>query len=151
MSELQYASPFERLIARIIDKVVITLPIYLWFGFNSNLKTVDYIANGILLVAIVLLNVLWNGQTVGKKVMKIRIQSYQEKKLHIGHYLLREFAFTLYPFYLLTQPIIKTGWLFWMLSTIVLILMYGRGIHDFAARTVVVRTEAKPLPESKES
>ncbi|MCL5289819.1 MAG: RDD family protein [Bacillota bacterium] len=148
MSEPQYASPFERLIARIIDKVIITLPVYLWFGFQSNQVIIETIAGGILLVAIVLLNVVWDGQTVGKKAMKIRIQSNQNKKLHAGHYLLREFAFTLYPFYLMTQPIIQTSWLFWMLSTIVLILMYGRGIHDFAARTIVVRTQPKPVPES---
>ncbi|SHE93399.1 RDD family protein [Desulforamulus putei] len=151
MSEFQYASPFERLIARIIDKVVITLPIYLWFGFHGNQKIIETIAGGILLASIVLLNVLWNGQTVGKKVMKIRIHSYQDKKLHMGHYLLREFAFTLYPVYLLTHPVIKTSWLFWMLSTIVLILMYGRGLHDFAARTMVVKTQANTVPLNKES
>ncbi|CCO08200.1 RDD family protein [Desulforamulus hydrothermalis] len=149
MSELPYASPFERLIARIIDKVVITLPIYLWLGWQNNQKTIETIAGGFLLAAIVLLNIVWHGQTVGKRVMKIRIQAYNSKKLHPGRYLLREFAFTLYPVYLLTYPLVKTGWLFWMLTTIVLILMYGRGLHDYAAGTVVIKTD--PVAATGES
>lgn len=135
-----YASPFERLIARIIDKVVITLPIFLWFGTPGNEKTVEIIGGAVLLVVIVLLNVLWGGQTVGKRMMKIRIQSNSGQPLNALHYLLREFLFTLYPLYLVTNPIVQTGWLFWMLTTMVLILMYGRGIHDHLAKTVVAKT-----------
>lgn len=141
MTTLNYASPFERLIARIIDKVVITLPVFLWFGGQSNLR-VEAIGGGLLLVAIVLLNVLWDGQTVGKRIMKIKIQSAGTSKLSVGHYLVRELFFTVYPVYLLSNTFIQTTWLFWMLTTMVLILMYGRGLHDFIARTQVVKTTA---------
>ncbi|ABO48997.1 RDD domain containing protein [Desulforamulus reducens MI-1] len=140
MNDVSYASPFERLIARIIDKVVITLPVYLWFGTQNNQRMLETIGGGILLVTIVLLNLLWDGQTVGKRVMKIKIDTANGDKLHLGHYLLREFSFTIYPVYLLTYPVIKTVWMFWMLTTMVLILMYGRGIHDMLARTMVVKT-----------
>lgn len=148
MDEVTYASPFERLIARIIDKVIITMPIFLWFGGYTNQRLVEAIGGGLLLMTIVLLNLLWDGQTVGKRVMKIKIQSYAGNKLNIGHYLLREFSFTIYPLYLLTLPLIKTVWMFWMLSTIVLILMYGRGIHDHLAKTMVVRTVAADVKAS---
>lgn len=141
-----YASPFERLIARIIDKVVITLPVFLWFGADGNQKTVETIGGAILLVAIVLLNVLWDGQTVGKRMMKIRIRANDGGSLHPGQYLLREFLFTLFPLYLLAHPLVQMGWLFWMLTTMVLILMYGRGIHDHLVKTVVVRTVAPAIP-----
>ena len=146
MTTLNYASPFERLIARIIDKVVITLPVFLWFGEQST-QMVEVIGGGILLVAIVVLNVLWDGQTVGKRFMKIKIQSNKEGKLNIGHYLVRELFFTVYPVYLLSNSIIQTTWLFWMLTTIVLILMYGRGLHDFIAHTQVVKTTVVSVPE----
>lgn len=143
MTEINFATPFERLIARIIDKVVITLPVYLWV--TGDQKSVEIIGGGILLVTIVLLNHFWDGQTVGKRVMNIKIQSYTGSKLNILHYLLREFTFTLYPVYLLTNGVVRTGWLFWMLTTIALILMYGRGIHDFLAKTTVVRTESHAI------
>lgn len=143
MTTLNYASPFERLIARIIDKVVITAPIYLWFGTQNNQKMIEAIGGGVLLVVIIILNLLWDGQTVGKKVMKIKIGSNKGEKLHFGHYLLREFCFTLFPVYLITNTVVQTAWLFWMLTTMVLVLMYGRGIHDFLAQTTVVKTQVK--------
>ncbi|GAB6181673.1 hypothetical protein JCM14036_29920 [Desulfotomaculum defluvii] len=137
-----YASPFERLVARVIDKVVITAPIYLWFGTQNNQRTIEAIGGATLLITIVILNLLWDGQTVGKRIMKIRIGSYKGQNLHLGHYLLREFSFTLFPVYLLTYPVIQTAWMFWMLTTMVLVLMYGRGIHDFLAQTTVIKTQA---------
>ncbi|SHK22293.1 RDD family protein [Desulforamulus aeronauticus] len=147
MTTVNYASPFERLIARIIDKVVITLPVFLWFGGQSSQK-VEVIGGGILLVAIVVLNVLWDGQTVGKRIMKIRIQSNKEAPLNAGHYLVRELFFTIYPVYLLSNSIIQTTWLFWMLTTMVLILMYGRGLHDFIAHTHVVKATVVNVTEN---
>ncbi|AQS58181.1 RDD family protein [Desulforamulus ferrireducens] len=141
MTTVNYATPFERLIARIIDKFVITLPVFIWFGGQSNLM-VEAIGGGILLVAIVVLNVLWDGQTVGKRVMKIRIQSNGTTKLTAAHYLVRELFFTVYPVYLLANTLVQTAWLFWMLTTMVLILMYGRGLHDYIARTQVVKVNA---------
>lgn len=145
MTEISYAAPFERLIARIIDKVVITLPVYLWLSGEQ--KTMEAIGGGILLVTIVLLNYFWDGQTVGKRVMNIRIQSSTGGRLNMLHYLWREFTFTLYPFYVywLSNAVFRFGWLFWMLTTIVLVLMYGRGIHDFLSGTVVARTEAHAI------
>ncbi|RYD03938.1 hypothetical protein N752_17805 [Desulforamulus aquiferis] len=89
----------------------------------------------------VLLNYLWDGQTVGKRFMKIRVVSYEGGKLNIFHYLIRELTFNLYPIYLLTHSWIKTGWTIWMIATILLILQYGRGLHDMFGRTKVI-TEA---------
>lgn len=146
-----YASPFERLIARIIDKVVITLPVFLWFGPQGNQKTVETIGGAIMLVAIVLLNVIWDGQTVGKHLMKIRIQSNSGSKLNFFHYLLREFLFTLFPIYLITQPLVQVCWLFWMLTTMALILMYGRGIHDHLVKTVVIRTVPRSIKNTTQN
>lgn len=152
MSDLKFATPFERLIARIIDKVVITLPVYLWFGIGNNRQYVEAIGGGVLLVCAVLLNCLWDGQTVGKRVMKIRITSATGNKLTVLHYLCREFILTLYPVYLLTHPVVRTLWMFWMLSTILLVMVYGRGIHDFGVKTIVVKavsTDQAQIPATR--
>jgi len=151
MSDLHLATPFERLIARIIDKVVITAPVFLWFIGRPDQKMTETIGGGILLVCVVLLNCLWDGQTVGKRMMKIKISSPTGGKLNIARYLLREFAFTIYPVYLLTQPLVRTAWFVWMMATIMLVLFYGRGLHDLVAKTVVVKAEAREKSDSPAS
>lgn len=149
MTTLNYATPFQRLIARIIDKVVITAPIYIWFGFQDNQTTVETIGGFVLLITIIILNLRWDGQTVGKRLMKIRIRSKNGEQLHFVHYLLREFSFNLFPIYLITNQIVQTVWMFWMITSIVLIIKFRRGIHDFLAQTVVVKDGVTEITEVK--
>lgn len=108
---------------------------------------IEPIAGAILLIYVVLLNYLWDGQTVGKRFMKIRITSHTGGKLNIFNYLLRELTFNLYPLYLITHTWVTTGWTIWMIATSLLILQYGRGLHDMFGKTMVIKTE---VPDNAE-
>lgn len=140
MDNTAYASVFERLIARVIDKIIVTAPLYLILTGPMDRITKDAIMGCALLVYVVALTYLWNGQTPGKKIMKIKIASAKDQKLSLGHYAWREITFNLFPLFLIQNQVIQALWMIWILTSVGLIIKGDRGIHDFAAKTVVIST-----------
>lgn len=119
-----------RVLASILDALIIGLPIgliiYLLTGNmeNENLPS--------LLVSIysMLLPIIWQGYTVGKRIMKVRIVKVDGSKLGIGAMLMRVFVAGL--IYAVTLGI----------GLIVSAFMVGlrqdkRGLHDLIAGTYV--------------
>lgn len=97
------ASSVKRIIAYVID-LAIYLPIALLFQYTSrNLRNIGgpenernalYMMISIIIFAILLYGYLpsnWKGQTIGKKICKIRIVPTDGKKIDFSKYLIREF------------------------------------------------------------
>lgn len=97
------------------------------------------------------------GQTIGKKIMKLRVVANKDKKLKIWNYLLRiiilnNVLFTLIntvavyltkglTFYYITYIISTLTSLMYMLNLMMIMFRRdGRGIHDYIAGTKVINT-----------
>ena len=122
------ASPVKRFFAYLID-LVIYLPIALVFqymtvnlraqGGAENERNALYMTISIVIFAVLLYGYLpqkWQGQTIGKKLFKIRIVPTDNKKIEFSRYLIREFLIK-----------VTIGWgavpvsaLFWLYETYVL-------------------------------
>lgn len=97
------ASPVKRFLAYLID-LVIYLPIALVFqymtvnlraqGGAENERNALYMTISIVIFAVLLYGYLphkWQGQTIGKKLFKVRIIPTDNKKIEFSRYLIREF------------------------------------------------------------
>jgi uncharacterized RDD family membrane protein YckC len=149
------ASFGRRFLARLIDLLLISIPltlISLPFGgadvttdegdfndivteMNSSEQWVWTLITVIALVVYEWLMVRRNGQTVGKQLMKLRVAMLSDGRTpHSSTALLRAIV------------LLAPAWLCWCLwwpITIVMILVdkpYKQGLHDKAAKTVVVST-----------
>ena len=127
---------------------------------------------GLLVLYFGLYQCLANGQTLGKKVLKIRIESVKDKKLNIGNYLLRcvilnnvifRILIIIGPFMMKANPFntysyvvsIIEGTIECIIFALVMLRQDGRGLHDFIAGTKVVNlnapiAEESPVEEKKE-
>ena len=112
---------------------------------------------------------LSKGQTLGKKLMKIKVTSNKDKKLNVGNYLLRIFilnnmifsiwvAISVYifdstTFYYVVYVTSLVESLVLMVNLLMITLRKdNRGIHDLLAGTIVVPTEViTPIDEEKVS
>ena len=154
------ASPIKRFFAYLID-LVIYLPIALVFqymtvnlraqGGAENERNALYMTISIVIFAVLLYGYLpqkWQGQTIGKKLFKIRIVPTDNKKIEFFRYLIREFLIK-----------VTIGWgavpvsaLFWLYETYVLkrknpIMLYDKLLN---MRVVAAEEQQKVVKEKED-
>ena len=154
------ASIVKRFFAYLID-LAIYLPIAFVFQYTTanlraqggaeNERNALYMTISIVIFAVLLYGYLphkWNGQTIGKKLFKIRLVPTDNKKIEFSRYLIREFLIK-----------VTVGWaavpvsaLFWLYETYVLkrkdsIMLYDRLLN----MRVVAATEQPKEEKVKEN
>ena len=152
-------SPVKRFFAYLID-LVIYLPIAFVFqymtatlraqGGAENERNALYMTISIVIFAVLLYGYLphkWQGQTIGKKLFKVRIVPTDNKKIEFSRYLIREFLIK-----------VTIGWaavpvsaLFWLYETYILkrkdsIMLYDRLLN----MRVVAATEQPKVVKVEE-
>lgn len=132
---------------------------------NYDLYRYSIVNNVISLVCILLyfgvLQMILKGQTIGKKIMNLRLVSNKDdKKLHIGNYLIRVvvlnniiftvtniiavYTLSAKAFYNFTYGLSFVQSTIWMIMVLMVVLRQdGRGLHDFLAGTKVI--DLKPI------
>lgn len=120
-----------RLGALLLDGIIVGIPASIVGSALMNGKSAEGFANGINLLYMLIVPVLWGGYTIGKRICGIRIRKLSGEPPGIGTMLLRTVVAGL--LYGLTFGI----------GTIVSAFMVGlredkRAIHDFIAGTKVV-------------
>ena len=153
------ASIVKRFFAYLID-LAIYLPIAFVFqymtatlraqGGAENERNALYMTISIVIFAVLLYGYLphkWQGQTIGKKLFKVRIVPTDNKKIEFSRYLIREFLIK-----------VTIGWaavpvsaLFWLYETYILkrkdsIMLYDRLLN----MRVVAATEQAKVEQIKE-
>lgn len=153
------ASIVKRFFAYLID-LAIYLPIAFVFqymtatlraqGGAENERNALYMTISIVIFAVLLYGYLphkWQGQTIGKKLFKIRLVPTDNKKIEFSRYLIREFLIK-----------VTVGWaavpvsaLFWLYETYILkrkdsIMLYDR----LLSMRVVAATEQPKVEKVKE-
>ena len=78
-----------RLLANILDGIIIGLPLGIISYFIAGDMEGDIFTNVLSLLYAVVLPVIWMGYTIGKKITGVRIVKINGKKLGIGSMLLR--------------------------------------------------------------
>ena len=154
------ASPVKRFLAYLID-LVIYLPIALIFqymtvnlraqGGAENERNALYMTISIVIFAVLLYGYLphkWQGQTIGKKLFKIRIIPTDNKKIEFSRYLIREFLIK-----------VTIGWgavpvsaLFWAYETYVLKRKNPTMLYDklLNMRVVAAEEQQKVVKEKED-
>lgn len=153
------ASIVKRFFAYLID-LAIYLPIAFVFQYTTanlraqggaeNERNALYMTISIVIFAVLLYGYLphkWQGQTIGKKLFKIRLVPTDNKKIEFSRYLIREFLIK-----------VTVGWaavpvsaLFWLYETYILkrkdsIMLYDR----LLSTRVVAATEQPKVEKTKE-
>ena len=153
------ASIVKRFFAYLID-LAIYLPIAFVFQYTTanlraqggaeNERNALYMTISIVIFAVLLYGYLphkWQGQTIGKKLFKIRLVPTDNKKIEFSRYLIREFLIK-----------VTVGWaavpvsaLFWLYETYILkrkdsIMLYDRLLN----MRVVAATEQPKVEKEKE-
>ena len=153
------ASIVKRFFAYLID-LAIYLPIAFVFQYTTanlraqggaeNERNALYMTISIVIFAVLLYGYLphkWQGQTIGKKLLKIRLVPTDNKKIEFSRYLIREFLIK-----------VTVGWaavpvsaLFWLYETYILkrkdsIMLYDRLLN----MRVVAATEQPKVEKEKE-
>ena len=153
------ASIVKRFFAYLID-LAIYLPIAFVFQYTTanlraqggaeNERNALYMTISIVIFAVLLYGYLphkWQGQTIGKKLLKIRVVPTDNKKIEFSRYLIREFLIK-----------VTVGWaavpvsaLFWLYETYILkrkdsIMLYDRLLN----MRVVAATEQPKEEKTKE-
>ncbi|KXB61085.1 RDD family protein [Gemella haemolysans] len=153
------ASVVKRFFAYLID-LAIYLPIAFVFQYTTanlraqggaeNERNALYMTISIVIFAVLLYGYLphkWQGQTIGKKLLKIRLVPTDNKKIEFSRYLIREFLIK-----------VTVGWaavpvsaLFWLYETYILkrkdsIMLYDRLLN----MRVVAATEQLKIEKTKE-
>ena len=153
------ASIVKRFFAYLID-LAIYLPIAFVFqymtatlraqGGAENERNALYMTISIVIFAVLLYGYLphkWQGQTIGKKLFKLRLVPTDNKKIEFSRYLIREFLIK-----------VTVGWaavpvsaLFWLYETYILkrkdsIMLYDRLLN----MRVVAATEQPKMEKTKE-
>ena len=153
------ASIVKRFFAYLVD-LAIYLPIAFVFQYTTanlraqggaeNERNALYMTISIVIFAVLLYGYLphkWQGQTIGKKLLKIRLVSTDNKKIEFSRYLIREFLIK-----------VTVGWaavpvsaVFWLYETYILkrkdsIMLYDRLLN----MRVVAATEQPKEEKTKE-
>ena len=141
----------EKLILRLMNKIV---------DLNYNINKYKVISSSISVVGFILyfavLQWALKGQTIGKKIMKIRVVANKEdKKLNVGNYILRSlilnniifsiiliigvYIFKAPGYYTLSMVVSYLQLLVMSLIMLMVVLRKDfRGLHDFVAGTKVI-------------
>ena len=153
------ASIVKRFFAYLID-LAIYLPIAFVFQYTTanlraqggaeNERNALYMTISIVIFAVLLYGYLphkWQGQTIGKKLFKLRLVPTDNKKIEFSRYLIREFLIK-----------VTVGWaavpvsaVFWLYETYILkrkdsIMLYDRLLN----MRVVAATEQPKIEKTKE-
>ena len=153
------ASIVKRFFAYLID-LAIYLPIAFVFQYTTanlraqggaeNERNALYMTISIVIFAVLLYGYLphkWKGQTIGKKLFKLRLVPTDNKKIEFSRYLIREFLIK-----------VTVGWaavpvsaVFWLYETYILkrkdsIMLYDRLLNT----RVVAATEQPKVEKTKE-
>ena len=153
------ASIVKRFFAYLID-LAIYLPIAFVFQYTTanlraqggaeNERNALYMTISIVIFAVLLYGYLpqrWKGQTIGKKLLKIRLVPTDNKKIEFSRYLIREFLIK-----------VTVGWaavpvsaVYWLYETYILkrkdsIMLYDRLLN----MRVVAATEQPKIEKTKE-
>lgn len=149
------ASIVKRFFAYLID-LAIYLPIAFVFqymtatlraqGGAENERNALYMTISIVIFAVLLYGYLphkWQGQTIGKKLFKIRLVPTDNKKIEFSRYLIREFLIK-----------VTVGWaavpvsaLFWLYETYILKRKDSIMLYDRLLNTRVVAATEQPKEE----
>ena len=154
------ASIVKRFFAYLID-LAIYLPIAFVFQYTTanlraqggaeNERNALYMTISIVIFAVLLYGYLphkWQGQTIGKKLFKIRLVPTDNKKIEFSRYLIREFLIK-----------VTVGWaavpvsaLFWLYETYILkrkdsIMLYDRLLN---MRVVAAKEQPKVVKEKED-
>jgi uncharacterized RDD family membrane protein YckC len=139
------AARWRRLVARIIDALIIGVPVTLVVGLTWGSYDVNNTGRSIaqdLVYALVYfvyeaLMLTTYGQTVGKMAMKIRVGMLQNGQIPAGAP-----GWTRAAVYTLPPIVFCCGSVFWLLNVVWLLWdkPYRQALHDKAANTVVVST-----------
>ena len=130
--------------------------INLTFQLNKNSVVTNVISMVGMLLYFGVIQYFWNGQTVGKKILKLKVVSNNEKdKLNIGDFILRSFIlygilYTLLLTVFVYVLSVKNYYYFSMIigymqlltiaviSIMVLLRKDNRGLHDLLSKTKVI-------------
>ena len=145
---------------------------------NYKVSSYGVVSRSISVVAsiiyFVIIQYFLKGQTIGKKILKLRVVSNKDKELNIGHYFVRSlilnniifsiilivgvYLFGKNGYYNLSMVVSYLQLL--VMSVIILMVVLrrdNRGLHDFLAGTKVISTEVinnevevKEIPSKKE-
>ena len=144
-TEVVLASRFKRLVATLIDAVLVpTLTIFLVMVFGVVEHAEDFADSywmlHVLFLAVasyLVLNGYWlirRGQTVGKRVMGIALRSVDGKKLNFWRYVFLRGVF----FALMFTIVYPFTALFPLIDHLLIFSKQRRCLHDYAAGTIVV-------------
>lgn len=147
--ELVLATKLSRLAAAVLDNIILALiliPLVYFFGGWELLQQgeetslqFDLMITGAVLLAFVLINgnlLATNGQTVGKKVLGIKIVDLNGHLPSVKSHLLPRYAF-----YLLVDFIPIIGGLLSLVNVLYIFGQERRCMHDLLAGTRVVKCE----------
>ncbi len=157
--EFEIAEFHKRLLAYIIDFVLLVIYLYSMkyllytlFNMDDDNIGIDILVVSLPMLLYSLLTELWmNGQTVGKRILGIRVISLEGGEPTLGQYLIRWIVrFWEWPFlfgyialstYSVIQYIFVTG--FFGVAVVITIAVNGKSqrLGDMAAGTVVVNTK----------
>lgn len=121
----------------------------------------------VLILYFGLVQCLWDGQTIGKKVMNVKVVSNKDKKLNIFNFLLRviilnSIIFAIInimlvyitngsTFYYITYYLSLLQSLVYVINILMVVLRKdNRGLHDMVAGTKVIDLKPFPVVEEKE-
>lgn len=143
------ASPVVRFVALFIDLAIIWMTLSLLSSITLLMEWVSWDlawAFSILLYFalsigyFILLEMLWRGQTIGKRMMRLRVQDMYGLKLKPAQLILRN----------LLRFVDSLPLLYFFGGAFALLSRYSQRLGDVAAGTVVVRLPEAALPELSE-
>jgi uncharacterized RDD family membrane protein YckC len=135
----------QRLGGRVLDGLVYLVP---WIVLAQVLSGVALVVVGYSLIAVYeVLGVLVYGRTLGKQMVGTRVVNIDPTPIEPWQAFAR-FAVYGLPAWALTAVGVPLGADIWVLIVVLPILRppLHRGIHDFAARTIVVPTKDRRIP-----
>jgi uncharacterized RDD family membrane protein YckC len=137
------ASRGRRLLARIIDSLIVGIPVYLvtaaiwnnWDYRNSTASYTESVIYALIYVAYQVVMLTGSGQSLGKKLMRIRVAMLADGSIPTTQAALQRESI-----YALVPVIPCCGSIFWLINVLWCTWdkPYRQCLHDKAARTVVV-------------